>query len=971
MRAMVLAVPAVLAFLATASTGAAQDDRIGAFLDRVAAVLEAGSTGQYARLFAASVPREEVEALAGESVEAGVTRAVVRERDRAPLAGVPAGEGYRLLAEVFTAFGPRGRIATYRYDIRRARTPAGDEGAEDEEWQLAGQERLTTVDGLYRLTLTREKQFAVSNLTLQAEDMQLTMRSGSAFVGEVEEGITALVLLGEGTLRFAPRPPAERGQVRILSGQEVLETPFVTAFVRLNPWNLETLVSPGALVARSVDGRDLARAQEVFDTEVVKSFNLDLSDLSRETWSLVPALGDVLAEIRTRRYRTLTYARSGSEPEDISLFDRARRRNISVYPSVRKLAARGPFYDEDDLADYDVVDYQIDASFTPDREWLEGRARFRLRIRAFRLTTLTFRLSESLVVRSVVSEGYGRLLSLRVKGQNSVLVSLPVTLAQDSVITLAVTYGGRLPPQQPDREAVWLGEGQAVSGQQSGADLPSMVPEARYIYSNRSWWYPQSTVTDYATATMRLTVPAPYDVAASGAPSPLNPIHGGGTAGQPPQKTFVFVAGQPVRYLSWLITKQVPVSTHTLTLAGRDSPPAGVGGRDSDDAGSRAGPVPRLSGGGVHYDTLDLSIVANPRQVARGRTMGAQVEEIMGYYMDLLGDVPYPTFTLALVDSDLPGGHSPAYFAVVYQPLPLAPFQWRNDPVSFDGYPQFFVAHELAHQFWGQAVGWKSYHEQWISEGFAQYFAALYAERFRGRTVFRDLLRQMRRSAIEQSGQGPIYLGYRLGHIQGDSRAFRAVLYNKSAMVLHMLRRLVGDDAFFAALRRFYHESRFRKAGTGDVRRAFEAGTGRSLERFFEQWVLGSSIPTLTFRYEVGRAPGLATTETASLAQAPGEEARLVFEQRGEPFDVPVTVTVTYASGAREDVVVIVSDARVEVSLPLRGPVRGIEANADHGALARIERPWPPRGEARTGSGPAPTPRATRGKLHRDRAPVI
>ena len=49
--------------------------------------------------------------------------------------------------------------------------------------------------------------------------------------------------------------------------------------------------------------------------------------------------------------------------------------------------------------------------------------------------------------------------------------------------------------------------------------------------------------------------------------------------------------------------------------------------------------------------------------------------------------------------------------------------------MAFDGYPQFFLAHEIAHQFWGGAVGWESYHEQWISEGFAQYFALLYAER--------------------------------------------------------------------------------------------------------------------------------------------------------------------------------------------------------------------------------------------------
>ena len=90
--------------------------------------------------------------------------------------------------------------------------------------------------------------------------------------------------------------------------------------------------------------------------------------------------------------------------------------------------------------------------------------------------------------------------------------------------------------------------------------------------------------------------------------------------------------------------------------------------------------------------------------------------------------------------------------------------------MAFQNYPSFFLAHELAHQWWGQAVGWKNYHEQWLSEGFAQYFAALYAERERGAEQFADVLRQMRRWAIDMSPQGPVYLGYRLGHIKADGQ---------------------------------------------------------------------------------------------------------------------------------------------------------------------------------------------------------
>ena len=286
-----------------------------------------------------------------------------------------------------------------------------------------------------------------------------------------------------------------------------------------------------------------------------------------------------------------------------------------------------------------------------------------------------------------------------------------------------------------------------------------------------------------------------------------------------------------------------------------------------------------------------------------------------------MADAPYDSFTLALTESDLPGGHSPAYFAMLNQPLPQSPFVWTNDPVSFQNYPSFFIAHELAHQWWGQAIGWKNYHEQWLSEGFAQYFAALYAERERGPEQFASVLRQMRRWAIDMSPQGPVYLGYRLGHIKADGRVFRALVYNKGAMVLHMLRRLMGDEAFFAGLRDFYATWRYTKAGTDDFRVAMEKAGGQPLERFFERWIYGSAIPTVRFS-----------------SQVDGSQLRVRFEQKGEVFDIPITVTITYTDGTSEDVIVKLTEATTEQMIPLKGALRAVEVNKDGGALAEIEK---------------------------------
>jgi len=260
--------------------------------------------------------------------------------------------------------------------------------------------------------------------------------------------------------------------------------------------------------------------------------------------------------------------------------------------------------------------------------------------------------------------------------------------------------------------------------------------------------------------------------------------------------------------------------------------------------------------------------------------------------------------------------------AVINNPLPTTPFTWRNDPANFGSFPEFFLAHELAHQWFGQAVGWKNYHEQWLSEGFAQYMAALYARQRRGDDAFHDILRQFRRWSIDQSDEGPIYLGYRLGHIKGESRVFRALVYNKGALVLHMLRRLIGDDAFFAGVKRYYKERRYAKAGTDDLRSAMEAESGRSLARFFERWVFDSGVPRVRYSASIG-----------------ADEVTVRLEQSGDVYDLPVTVTLQHADGKMQEEVVILTEAVTEARIPVKGgPVRTVDINQDHASLAHFER---------------------------------
>jgi aminopeptidase N len=187
--------------------------------------------------------------------------------------------------------------------------------------------------------------------------------------------------------------------------------------------------------------------------------------------------------------------------------------------------------------------------------------------------------------------------------------------------------------------------------------------------------------------------------------------------------------------------------------------------------------------------------------------------------------------------------------------------------------------------------------------------------------VFTDILRKMRSTAMSASSQGPISLGYRLGHIRAEGRVFRALVYNKGAMVLHMLRRLVGDEAFFAGLRGFYHDWRFRKAGTDDFRKSMELASGRTLERFFENWIFSDAIPTVEFSYKES-----------------GDTVALRLEQRAAVMEFPVTVKLNYRSGESEELIVPIADRLTERTVPLRGQLRSIDVNDDYAALVRVGR---------------------------------
>jgi aminopeptidase N len=162
------------------------------------------------------------------------------------------------------------------------------------------------------------------------------------------------------------------------------------------------------------------------------------------------------------------------------------------------------------------------------------------------------------------------------------------------------------------------------------------------------------------------------------------------------------------------------------------------------------------------------------------------------------------------------------------------------------------IAHETAHQWFGDAVTERQWPHVWLSEGFATYFSALWAREARGDSAFRTRMRAIRSTVLGDSvsvTRRPV-----IDTIETTlTRLLNRNSYEKGGFVLHMLRAQVGDSAFFRALRAYYAEHRNSTALTADLQSAMEKTSGQKLDWFFDQWLRRPGYPELDAHWRYDR----------------------------------------------------------------------------------------------------------------------
>jgi aminopeptidase N len=227
-------------------------------------------------------------------------------------------------------------------------------------------------------------------------------------------------------------------------------------------------------------------------------------------------------------------------------------------------------------------------------------------------------------------------------------------------------------------------------------------------------------------------------------------------------------------------------------------------------------------------------------------------------------------------------------------------FYYENS-VTGKGLAESLIAHEEAHQWFGNSVTEKDWHHVWLSEGFATYFANLYLEHTYGHDrLVKEALSQ-RKQVIEYSNKNPApVLDTTVTEL---GKLLTTHTYQRAGWVLHMLRHEVGDLTFWKGIRQYYSLYKNGNALTEDFRRVMEEVSGKNLSAFFHQWIYRSGLPKISGTWHYDRntkgvlvnvsqdqtGPLFALPLEISIGQGPTAEVKkLVFDQKTQSFTIPV-----------------------------------------------------------------------------------
>lgn len=678
----------------------------------------------------------------------------------------------------------------------------------------------------------------VGGLVFKRDAATFTLRSGELyFLPAVEGRVTGAVFLGDGELSMTPPVEHEKRSLALFTGEPSITEQFSKLTLRFTDKTFEE-VKASPQVKMGQGGPQAARAREIFrdnQTLLRKELRTNLELRTLVDLYTPGRPGFFLAFVGGRRYEKLIFQLNPLgipevSPEEVALasYGESDRGYWAAFHLAAEYAAGKASADEDRRI-YDITHHAIDGAIRGAKLSANDTLTFRALVPGSRVLPLTL-FPTLRVSRARDEQGRDLQFVQERKSEDADFgVIWPEPLEAGKSYKLTVEYEGP--------EAIL----------EAGGGNYFVNPGARHT------WYPNnegSQFGDRATFDMTFRYPKGKTLVGTGAPAGPEAREGDITVARwTSGETDLAVAG-----FNYGAFKRKAVDDkdtgYQIEFYANESLPDFL--REAEDEG-----VGSLSTTGMADSAL------------------ADAQNSTRIFNAFFGRLPYKRVAMTQQPAS---NFGQAWPTLIYMPLTAfmdSTQRWLMTGSSRSASNSFFRyvgPHEVAHQWWGHVVGWKSYRDQWMSEGFAEFSASLYAQAVDGPDKFvkfwdeqQQRITQARPATNDRRPYtvGPITQGYRL--ISGKTgAAYQFLVYPKGAYVLHMLRMMMWDrktgDARFVAMMQDFIKTHFNKdVSTEDFKRAVEKhmtpemdldGNGR-MDWYFNQWVYGSEVPSYKMEYAI------------------------------------------------------------------------------------------------------------------------
>ena len=740
-------------------------------------------------------------------------------------------------------------------------------------------------------------------LTLTRDRAKMTFDGTFYFTAPINGRVTGAVFIGEGKLSVEiPPSEFEKDNVKRLLGVDIIESDFKTAVLRFSD---DTAERVGRLSTETVasDPQALKLAKE-HDARILKQTGANLaarvalSILNEEDPGFFFATFDGGRRGRfsfvldhQNRIPVANFTINGGEKGLIFTYDSDSYNNevwLAFYGQEDYRRGKVAYSDVNDQID--IAHYDMNVDLREHKKVLNLLAKLRAQVIAPRLRAISFDIGEDL------GEAESWRLNKQMRLKTARLGNKELAVAQEDWEGGFTLF---LPSEVSAGQAIELElslEGDFMYDAQS-------VEHCHYPRSNVTW-FPRHGYLDRAKFELTFQHPKKLRVASAGVRLSEDP-----EADDKDVMRTKYRMDQPIPLATFALA---PFKRHTQTVR--------------FDQGGVGDPIP-----------IEFNSLPGDYQAIKEDFILAEMDNSLRYFTTLFGRYPYPAFRAA---------YHPFSFGQGFPTLLMIPGADRANKYTYA-----FIAHETAHQWWGDIVSWRSYRDQWLSEGFAEYSGVMYTGLRSGGGSRDELLGQMReslrrppRSEINYGkgrlvDVGPIVLGHRLS-TRKTRGAYQVLIYNKGALVLRMLHFLLTDpqsgksDAFFDMMSDFVKRYQNRSASTDDFRLVANEHFAKSpigrqyrvnnLDWFFEQFVYRTEFPSYEMEYRIQDQPDgkVLLTGTVKQEDAPPNWFMVL----------PVTISFGGKQEAHGTVHAYGPSANFQIKLPAR-PTK-IELDPQHWVLA-------------------------------------